>query len=384
MKKSSNQASIFDGPDDPGENSEYLTQQLLTYIGNKRSLLAPIEAAVRTAREELGGRRLVLFDGFAGSGVVSRLFKRHASRVVTCDLEDYAAVVGRCYLANSSEVPMEEISRLVSSMNEEVARNTAPPRPGFIQRLYSPVDDSNIQPGERVFFTNENGRRLDHYRQLIDEAPPYVRDFLLGPLLSEASVHANTAGVFKGFYKDRATGIGQFGGSGADALSRITSPILMRAPVLSASECDSEVHTGDINDVVRAIDEVDVAYFDPPYNQHPYGSNYFMLNLLVRYHEPSDISAVSGIPVGWNRSPYNIKKRSVEQMSDLVSATKAKFLLISFNDEGFISPEEMREILSVRGDVSEVQLKYNAFRGSRNLAGRSAHVTEHLYLVKCF
>ena len=36
----------------------------------------------------------------------------------------------------------------------------------------------------------------------------------------------------------------------------------------------------------REYADLDLAYFDPPYNQHPYGSNYFMLNLLVHYRRP--------------------------------------------------------------------------------------------------
>jgi len=128
--------------------------------------------------------------------------------------------------------------------------------------------------------------------------------------------------------------------------------------------------------------DLDLAYFDPPYNQHPYGSNYFMLNLIVNYEEPQEISDVSGIPVDWKRSAYNIRRKALDQLNDLVSVTPARFLLVSFNDEGFISPDEMRQTLSAQGDVREMQLKYNTFRGSRNLADRSTHVTEHLFLVK--
>jgi adenine-specific DNA-methyltransferase len=377
------QQNLFDDPGDLPENPDYLTQQLITYIGNKRSLLGPIEDAVRTVRAELGGRRLVAFDGFSGSGVVARMFKRHASRVLSSDLEDYANVVARCYLSNRSEVPLSELSTFVEWMNAEVASGGTLPAEGFIQRLYSPVDDDNVRPGERVFYTSENGRRLDHYRQLIEAAPVALRDFLLGPLLSEASVHANTAGVFKGFYKDKVTGVGRFGGSGEDALIRIKGAISMRVPVLSDHESDLQVLGGDINEVVKCLDEeVDLAYFDPPYNQHPYGSNYFMLNLLVHYIAPSDISEVSGIPTDWRRSSYNVKKASHDKMRELIRDTPARYVLVSFNDEGFISPEDMRRMLADKGEVREVQLRYNAFRGSRNLSGRSTHVTEHLYLVK--
>ena len=377
------QDALFDDPEVIGESREYLSQQLLTYIGNKRSLLGAIENAVLEVKAELGGGKITTFDGFSGSGVVSRMLKKYSSRVTTNDLEDYATVVSRCYLANSTEVDMKAISTLVSEMNLEVDGIKLPPDPGFIERLYSPTDDDNIQLGDRVFYTNANGRRLDHYRQLISQVPDEIRDFLLGPLLSEASVHANTAGVFKGFYKDKETGKGRFGGSGEDALSRIKGAIVLKEPVLSRYQCEYEVFSGDINEVVREIEEVDLAYFDPPYNQHPYGSNYFLLNLLVNYVEPGEVSQVSGIPKDWTRSQYNVKKKSLESMRDLVSNTKAKYILISFNDEGFISPDEMRDLLKSKGELRELQIRYNTYRGSRNLEGRSAHVTEHLYLVKC-
>ena len=144
---------------------------------------------------------------------------------------------------------------------------------------------------------------------------------LLGPLLSSASVHANTAGVFKGFYKDKLSGVGKLGGSGADALERITGQIRMRVPVLSRFSSKADVHQMDTNELVASVGDFDLAYFDPPYNQHPYGSNYFMLNLLVDYQEPAEISKVSGIPEDWTRSPYNVKRMAFERLQGLGSAS---------------------------------------------------------------
>ncbi len=212
--------------------------------------------------------------------------------------------------------------------------------------------------------------------------PAAVREMLLGPLLSEASVHANTAGVFKGFYKDRKSGVGRFGGSNADALSRIRGTIELAVPVLSRYECEVEVRQEDANAAARAVRDIDLAYLDPPYNQHPYGSNYFMLNLLVRYRRPGNISQVSGIPTDWRRSGYNVKAQSTHLMHDLLHALDARFLLISFNNEGFITPDNMERLLAKLGKVSRMDIKYNAFRGSRNLHGRDTHVTEQLFLVE--
>lgn len=366
--------------DPDAEFPGYLTRQLITCLGNKRALLPEIEAALMKVTRRLGRSRLRILDAFSGSGSVSRLFKRHASYLAVNDLEDYAAVAARCYLRNRSTVDEHALTGLIDDLNARVERPDAPP--GFIEELYAPRNESDIGPNDRVFYTRDNARRLDAYRRLIEDAPADLRELCLGPLLSEASVHANTAGVFKGFYKDRHTGIGRYGGSHGDALDRIRGRIALDVPPLSRFDCDVDVSQDDANAVVTRLRDLDLAYFDPPYNQHPYGSNYFMLNLLVRYQRPDRVSRVSGIPVGWRRSGYNVRAQSIDLLTDLFSKADARYLLVSFNDEGFVPPDRMRALLAALGTVEEVALRYNAFRGSRNLRDRPTHVTEHLFLVE--
>jgi adenine-specific DNA-methyltransferase len=368
-------------PDHPvAENPDYLSRQLITYIGNKRALLGYIGGAVERVKRRLGKNRLRVFDAFSGSGVVSRFLKAHASLLISNDFEDYAAVIARCYLRNRSTVDCPALTRIVDDFNARVEMEALPV--GFIEELYSPRDEHCITSTDRVFYTKRNARRLDNYRRLIDTAPPEMRDLLLGPLLSEASVHANTAGVFKGFYKDRRTRVGKFGGTGSDALLRIMSDITLEAPVLSNFECDYEVLQEDANVAARRLKGLDLAYLDPPYNQHPYGSNYFMLNLLVHYERPKHVSRVSGIPTNWRRSGYNVRSKALPLLRDLLTAIDAPFLLISFNNEGFIRSDEMRSMLARLGSVDVVEIQYNAFRGSRNFNNRPIHVTEQLFLVE--
>lgn len=363
-----------------GECSEYLSRQLLTYLGNKRALLAPIAAAVEHVERRLGRSRLRVLDAFSGSGIVSRFLKAHAGLLISNDLEEYAAVTARCFLRNASSVDAHGLADLVADLNARVAREMLPR--GFIAELYAPRDEQRISAADRVFYTPDNARRIDDYRRLIDTAPADLRDLLLGPLLSRASVHANTAGVFKGFYKDRTTKIGRFGGSGADALLRIRGRIELEPPVLSRYECECAVYQEDANTLAPRLRGLDLVYVDPPYNQHPYGSNYFMLNLIARYQRPATISPVAGIPTSWQRSGYNVRGRSLALLRDLLTAVDAPFLLISFNDEGFIRPEAMRAMLAEFGAIRVVTTPYNAFRGSRNLSGRPLHVTEQLFLVE--
>jgi adenine-specific DNA-methyltransferase len=362
------------------EDPRYLSEQLITYIGNKRSLLREIGEQVAKVKQRLGKKRLRVWDVFAGSGVVSRYLKAHAECVVSSDIEDFAAVIGRCYLRNRNAVDPEKLCEITHDLNRRVEENHL--GPGFIEELYAPRDEGHITVEDRVFYTVQNARRLDNYRRLLEEVSNEHRAMLFGPLLSEASVHANTAGVFKGFYKDRQTGIGQYGGSNSDALTRIRGCIMLTPPVLSRFECETEVYQEDANQLVQRLSDLDLAYLDPPYNQHPYGSNYFMLNLLLNYKRPSAISKVSGIPVDWQRSEYNRRSACARQLRQLVHDMDARFILVSFNNEGFIAPAEMETILREVGQVETVRIHYNAFRACRNFNGRSIHVTEQLFLVE--
>jgi len=369
----------FDVNDETPENPDFINDQLLTYLGNKRSLLRPIDAVIHEVRSKLSGRKLKTADVFSGSGVISRLLKQHSSHVIANDLEPYAACMARAYLTNEPEIDRSLLIERIDALNAIV--KTGGPK-GFISRLYAPSDDSNIQPGERVFYTSDNARRLDAYAQLIPEEDASIRDLLYASLLSNASIHANTGGVFKGFYKDKDTGLGRFGGSGENALSRITSPINLKPPQLSRFLTTSQVFQLDAADLPDKIEEIDFAYLDPPYNQHPYGSNYFMLNLLLDYQEPSGISKVSGIPDDWKRSAYNKKSSAMEALQNLVLRLPAKFVLLSFSDDGFIAPNEIIDFMSALGNCSVFGHDYNTYRASRNLSGRSLTITEHLFLLE--
>ncbi len=375
----SRQLSLWDD-DHVVEDPDYLSRQLITYIGNKRALLKYIGVALDRVKKRLGKNRLRVADLFSGSGVVSRYMKAHASFLASNDIEDYAAVISHCYLRNRSEVDVCALSEIVSELNVKVMSETFPI--GFIEEMYAPRDETNITKDDRVFYTRDNARRIDNYRRLIDQVPREMRNLLLGPLLSEASIHANTAGVFKGFYKNRHTGVGQFGGSGSDALTRILGRITLEVPVLSLFECDYQVFQEDANMLAQQLHGLDLAYIDPPYNQHPYGSNYFMLNLIVRYQRPTRVSRVSGIPCDWQRSGYNVRNKALPLLKELLTNIDASFLLVSFNNEGFIPPDTMRSMLGEIGKVEVIELPYNAFRGSRNFNHRSVHVTEYLFLVE--
>lgn len=363
----------------PEENPRFLTEQIITYIGNKRSLLGFIATAVNRVKKSLNKEKLDVVDLFSGSGVVARFLKQHARTLHVNDLEDYCETINRCYLTNAEEIDFDRLDYYYKSLLEQLDNNL---HRGFIAEMYSPKDDNNIQKGERVFYTTRNAMYIDTARETIEELPEPYRTFLLAPLIYEASVHTNTSGVFKGFYKNSQTGVGQFGGNGKHALQRIMADIELKLPVFSNFSCDVKIYKKDANKLARELPPVDLIYMDPPYNQHPYGSNYFMLNLVNNYDRPTKVSKVSGIPEGWNKSQYNSRQTAFESMKDLCLSLNAKYLLISFSNDGFMSRDDMLSILTSIGEVEVYDKEYNTFRGSRNLNCRDIHVKEYLYLVR--
>lgn len=358
------------------EDPRYLSEQIITYLGNKRHLLHLLREGVRRVQQALGKSQLDCFDAFSGSGIVSRFLKQYARRLFCNDLEEYSRILNTCYLANADQQP-EHLPDILARLNQHIREHWAP---GFITDMYAPEDDEHILPGERVFYTRRNAIYLDTARQAIQRLEPTLQPFFLAPLLHQASVHTNTGGIFKGFYKNEQ-GTGQFGGRGRHALSRIMAPIALELPVFSRFQAECHILRQEATNAASSLPPLDLAYLDPPYNQHPYGSNYFMLNLLTSYEKPEFSSQVSGIPVGWHRSPYNKKKCAAQALGELLETLPARYILISYNSEGFISPAEMKALLLHFGPTERMEQHYPTFRAGRNRKTRANHVTEHLYLL---
>lgn len=363
------------------ENPDFLSTQIITYIGNKRSLLSNIENEILEIQDILKKDKLSTLDLFSGSGIVSRLLKKYSKTQIANDLENYSYVINDAFLTNKNDFDEEKFDSLFAEIQNRIENEK---HEGIITKNYAPKNDDKIEKDERVFYTHENALRIDTYRKLIDEScgDATIKKFFLASLITESSVHVNTSGVFKGFYKDKTTGIGCFGGKGKDAISRIKGKIELKKPVLSNFSSDVVLYKEDAVSLSEKLKNLDIAYLDPPYNQHPYGSNYFMLNLILENRIESDVSKVSGIPSGWNRSSFNRRKDALSSLEKIVSNLDSKFIIISYNSEGFISFDEMKEMLEKYGKLKTVSIKYNTFRGSRNLSARDIHVSEYLFVLK--
>lgn len=362
------------------ENSRFLREQIITYLGNKRSINPYIEDEVKKIIKQLKKDKLVTLDLFSGSGVVARMLKKYSCKLVANDLEKYSKIINECYLSNISSFNVEKYNSLKKEL-EFILKNKNYSK-GIISRNYAPENDKKIKKGERCFYTTENALIIDTIRKYVDNVEEPMKKYFLAPLLYQASVNTNTAGIFKGFYKDSSTGIGKFGGNGEYALKRIKGKIEVLEPIFSNFECEIEVLNMDANELVKVKRGFDLVYIDPPYNQHPYGSNYFMLNLILDNKIPKNISKVSGIPKNWNRSLYNKKNDALNALNSLLKAIDSNFIIVSYNSEGIIEYDEMLNMLKKYGNVTVKEIVYNTFRGSRNLSERNLYVQEYLFILK--
>jgi adenine-specific DNA-methyltransferase len=361
--------------------SDFVFQPMITYIGNKRKLVPWIMEVIEEIFSELHTDKIQVLDGFAGSGVVSRALMPFCSQLYTNDMEYYSYILLKCFLETPSLELRVEIDRHFEEI-ENLCQN--PTEIGFISRLYSPKNTENPTADERVFYTRENAIIIDTLLKYISTVNNQIKPYLLGPLLIKASINVNTAGVFRGFYKK--DGIGHFGGSGENALERILAPIQLQKPIWSKSNCKTICYNSDINNLITEFrdKELDLIYLDPPYNEHPYGSNYFMLNLIAKGQEPTDYSKVSGIPKIWNKSAFNGRGTVYDTMLMLLrnSLKKAKYVLISYNNEGLITANDWKNIFTDLGcNVKKYEKEYDTYHGSRNLSTRNKKVVEIMYLL---
>lgn len=384
---------------------DYETTQLIPYLGNKRALVPRLRVLFRALAD--GVDRPLFLDPFAGSGSVSRLARTLGMRVKANDWEPYAYALNRAWLV-LRESDLRELWAGEGGIDADLARLNAfhpargdrspdPEPEPYMAQWYAPRDTSRADwRTERLFYTRENAVFLDRVREHIERAHPRGdpedpessavrrRDLLLALLVLEAAVHANTSGVFKAFHKG-------FGGHGRDALPRILGAMELERPILPEAE-PAEVFREDAVSFVRRW-SADLVYLDPPYNQHQYGSNYHLLNTLVRWDRlPVPLESgpdgrllrKAGIPRGWRetRSPFCGRTEARGALAALIGNVDARTLVLSYNTEGLVSPEELLDLLSERWDVRPEILDYVRYRGGRQSVSRRVRNHELVYVCR--
>lgn len=349
--------------------SDYVFSQLIPYIGNKRKLLGLIGRAV--AHTNLPASSATFVDLFAGSGVVSRWAKQAGFAVVCNDWEPYTQPINTCHIACDAPPPFAALGgyeRAIATLNN------LPAREDWVTQHLAPRDDNAIDPTrDRLFYMRKNALRIDAMRHQIDQwrAAGAIDDAelacLLSPLLYQACYTSNTSGVFKGFHNG-------WGGQTGTALYRIASDLQLRPAIHHHSGRACSVHRTDATALAATLprDANAITYLDPPYNQHPYGSNYHVLNSIALWDKPPVSATIThgtkaAIRTDWRtdrRSAYNAREAAITEYASLLDAIGSRFIITSYSTDGMMALDDLLAANTRRGAVS-IELKhYKRYRVS--------------------
>jgi adenine-specific DNA-methyltransferase len=307
---------------------------MIKYLGSKRRLV-PVLAAIGAA-----SHARTALDLFTGTTRVAQAFKELGIAVTAVDSARYAEVFARCYVASDATTVDTD------ALDDALAHLTGlAPAPGYFTETFC----------ERSrFFQPANGARIDAIRDAIarDHAGTELEALLLTSLIEAADRVDSTTGVQMAYVKQWAP--------------RSHRPLELQRPALLPG-AGSAVR-GDACTLAGSLGEFDLAYVDPPYNQHRYFTNYHIWETLVAWDAPAHYGvACKRVDARDDdtKSPFNQKRRMPDALRGVVRDVQARVLVLSYNDESWVSLDDLTDMCAVRGAVEILSFDSPRYVGAR-------------------
>ena len=141
-----------------------------------------------------------------------------------------------------------------------------------------------------------------------------------------------------------------------------------------------------------ALGDVDLAYLDPPYNQHRYDANYHVWETIVAWDAPDHYGVACkrvDLRDPATRSAFNGRRTMASALARVVSAVRAEVVVLSYNNEAWLSYDELHELCAARGHVAVLAFDSARYVGARigihdpsgRKVGRISHLRNTEYLV---
>lgn len=344
----------------------------MNYIGSKYTLLSFIDETISNLLEHNEKKDITLCDIFSGTGVVGEHFKNKGFNIISNDIQFFSFVTSKVLIENNDSYSFNELKK--NGIDDPFFYlNNINGRAGFIYKNYSFGGTKNKE-FQRMYFTDENAKKIDAIRMkirywrnhaLINNNEYY---YLIASLVESSDKVANTASVYEAFLKKIKT-------SASKALELKPLPI--------------NVHNGnnfyfatneDSEELINHI-KGDILYLDPPYNSRKYDTNYHILETIALYDAPK-IKGKTGVRSELcKRSKFCIKNKAAEALENLISKAKFKYIVLSYNDEGIITLDEIQKIFSKYGEYRCYEQKYKRFKADNNRAYEKDFTIEYLHCL---
>lgn len=330
----------------------------MNYIGSKYKLSYFISSSVKSiVGEDLSDK--IFCDLFAGTGIVGRNFKKEVKKVISNDMEFYSYVLNKNYIENHEFLDNEIYIKELNETNGEE---------GFIFNEYSENGKAN-----RLYFSEHNGKKIDAIRTKIEfwktekKISSALYYFLLASLLESADKVANTASVYGAFLKK--------------IKKTAQKELILEPAIFEINSHSHEVYNEDSNLLIKKI-EGDILYLDPPYNAREYGANYHLLNTIAKYDNFTP-KGKTGLR-DYSKSAFCKKKEVEKSFDDLIKNANFKYIFLSYNNEGIMSSETIKKILSNYGKYDLLTTEYQRFRADKkeNRNHKASSTTEYLHILE--
>ena len=330
----------------------------MNYIGSKYKLSDFISSSVKSiVGDDLSDK--IFCDLFAGTGVVGRNFKKEVKKVISNDMEFYSYVLNKNYIENHEFLDNEIYIKELNETNGEE---------GFIFNEYSENGKAN-----RLYFSEHNGKKIDAIRTKIEfwktekKISSALYYFLLASLLESADKVANTASVYGAFLKK--------------IKKTAQKELILEPAIFEINSHSHEVYNEDSNLLIKKI-EGDILYLDPPYNAREYGANYHLLNTIAKYDNFTP-KGKTGLR-DYKKSAFCKKKEVEKSFDDLIKNANFKYIFLSYNNEGIMSSETIKKILSNYGKYDLLTTEYQRFRADKkeNRNHKASSTTEYLHILE--
>lgn len=329
----------------------------LNYIGSKHTLCPLLTKIISTEIPDLANKSFL--DMFSGTGSVAFRFQDLTNKCTANDLEYYSFIINYALIKCSYSVKLQDILDQCNKL-EGIE--------GLIYKNYSENDTCS-----RMFFTTDNAKKCDAIRiyieQLKNNQTVTINEFyfLLASLVVSMDKIANTSCVYGAFLKEYKK---------SSLKNLVVVPIHTKLDVKTDSNAVFNLTAEELS---KQDAFYDVVYMDPPYNHRQYSANYCPLNYIASYDPNIKLNGKTGTIDGYNRSNFCSKAKVKNSFKTILDNLKCNYIFISYNNEGLLNCDELKDLLSDYGDLKLYKIPYKKFKAQKAVTGDT--VFEYLWVL---